>query len=89
MFDRWLKMFKDNEGGLLNIGRSYKKYGLNVQPNGDIIYKEWAPGANSIAIFGDFNGWNREEFRVGKDEFGCFNCVIPANGDGTPRIKHG
>ena len=57
-------------------------------PNGDVVYKEWAPGAQSIAIFGDFNGWNREEYRVGKDEFGTFNCVIKANADGTPRIAH-
>ncbi len=67
---------------MLNIGRSYNKYGLNVMPNGDVVYKEWAPGAQSIAIFGDFNGWNREEYRVGKDEFGTFNCVIKANADG-------
>ena len=23
---------------------------------------EWAPGAKGISIFGDFNGWNRNEF---------------------------
>jgi len=23
---------------------------------------EWAPGAKAISIFGDFNGWNRNEF---------------------------
>jgi 1,4-alpha-glucan branching enzyme len=28
-----------------------------------VTYKEWAPEAKSITIFGDFNGWNREEFR--------------------------
>ena len=63
----------------MNIGRSYKKYGLNVQPNGDITYKEWAPNANGITIFGDFNGWNRDEFRCQKDAFGSFTITIPAN----------
>ena len=77
-------MFNDGEGGLLNIARSYKKYGLNLQPNGDITYKEWAPSAKSISIFGEFNGWNREEFRAVKDDFGCFNVLIPAVG-GKPR----
>jgi len=27
---KWLQIFKDGEGGLMNIGRSYKKYGLNI-----------------------------------------------------------
>jgi len=69
----------------LEIGRSYKKNGLMVQANGDIIYKEWAPMAKSISLFGDFNNWNREEFRSGKDGFGCFNITIP-NVSGKPRI---
>ena len=84
---RWLKTFKDAEGGLLNVGRSYKKYGLNLQSNNDLIYKEWAPGAKSISIFGEFNDWNREEFRIGKDDFGCFSVKIPAVG-GKCRIPH-
>lgn len=82
-----MRIFKDAEGGLVEIGRSYNKYGLNLQPNGDIIYKEWAPGAKSISIFGEFNDWNREEFRAGKDDFGSFNITIPAV-DGKPRIPH-
>lgn len=59
-----------------------------MQANGDIVYKEWCPNAKSLSIFGDFNGWNREEFRCEKDAFGSFNCTIKANGDGTPRIGH-
>lgn len=83
-----METFKEAEGGILNIGRSYKNFGLNLQENGDITYKEWAPAANSISVFGDFNGWNREEFRCGKDGFGQFTCTIKANPDGTPRIPH-
>lgn len=59
-----------------------------MQENGDIAYKEWAPAANSISIFGEFNGWNREEFRCAKDGFGQHTCTIKANPDGTPRIPH-
>ena len=83
-----MQTFKDAEGGVLNIGRSYTKYGLNVQPNGDMIYNEWAPNAKSISIFGDFNHWNRDEFYCQKNDFGCFSVKIPANQDGTPRIQH-
>jgi len=49
---------------------------------------EWAPGAHGISIFGDFNGWNRDEFWCKKNDFGCFTITIPAMPDGTPRIKH-
>lgn len=84
---KWLQTFKDAEGGLLNIGRSYKKYGLNLQPNGDLIYKEWAPSAKSISIFGEFNNWNRDEYRAGRDDFGCFTITIPAV-NGKCKIPH-
>jgi len=53
-----------------------------------MTFREWAPGAKAISIFGDFNGWNREEFWAQKDEFGCFTLTLKALPDGTPRIKH-
>lgn len=87
-FRKWLQTFKDAEGGLVNVARSYKKFGLTVLPNGDINYREWAPAAKAISIFGEFNGWNREEFRCAKDEFGQHTCTLKANPDGTPRIPH-
>lgn len=49
---------------------------------------EWAPGALGISIFGDFNGWNRDEFWAQKDEFGNFTLTLPPLEDGTQRIKH-
>lgn len=73
----------------MNIGKSYERYGLNIQPNGDVKYLEWAPGAKGLTIFGDFNHWNRDEFRCNKNEFGQFEITIKANDDGTPRIQHG
>ena len=40
----------DGEGGLLELARSYKRFGLHLQPNGDITYKEWAPSAKALSI---------------------------------------
>ena len=62
--------------------------GLNVQENNDITYRVWAPAAKGLTFFGDFNGWNRDEFRCEKDGFGQFNLTIKANPDGSPRIQH-
>lgn len=85
---KWYKTFQEAEGGLVKIGQSYLKMGLNLKPNGDIEYTEWAPAANGLTIFGDFNGWNRDEFRCQKDGFGKFSITLKANADGTPRIQH-
>jgi len=87
-FIKWLQTFDQAEGGLLNIARSYKKFGLNLQSNGDIEYCEWAPSAVSVTIFGEFNNWNREEYRCKKNEFGCHSLTLKANPDGSPRIHH-
>jgi 1,4-alpha-glucan branching enzyme len=45
--------------------------------------------AKGLTIFGDFNGWNREEFRCEKNEFGTFRITLKAKPDGTPLIAHG
>jgi 1,4-alpha-glucan branching enzyme len=34
----------------LGISRSYKRFGLQVQPNNDVSYKEWAPSAKSLTL---------------------------------------
>lgn len=57
-------------------------------PNGDVTYKEWAPGAKSISLFGDFNDWNREQHQAVRDEFGCWNLTLKAVEKGVPLIKH-
>lgn len=85
---RWLDIFQGAEGGILNLARSYKKFGLQLQPNNDITFMEWCPGARGMRIFGDFNGWNRGEFHCQRNDFGCFTITLKALEDGTPRVKH-
>jgi len=85
---RWIKTFKDAEGGILEIAHSYKKFGLHAKADNSIELVEWAPGALSLSLFGDFNDWNREEFYGEKDAFGCFRVCIPPGQDGKCRIKH-
>ena len=46
---RWLKKF-EGEGGLLGVSRSYRKFGLNLLANADVIYREWAPAAKSLSL---------------------------------------
>lgn len=69
-FQKWLDIFEKSEGGLLNVGKSYERYGLHKLENGDITYMEWAPGAKSLSIFGDFNNWDRDQYICEKNSFG-------------------
>lgn len=47
---RWKEQFAAEAGSFLDFTRSYKKYGLNVNKNGDLEYREWAPAAREVSI---------------------------------------
>ena len=35
--------------------QGYERFGFLVQPNGDVLYREWAPNALRAYLIGDFN----------------------------------
>jgi len=77
-----------NEKSLESFSKSYEYMGINLLPNGDIKYREYAPGAKGISLFGEFNNWNKEQYWAQKDKFGYWELIIP-NENGAPRIQHG
>lgn len=87
-FKKWLDIFQAAEGGIENVARSYKKFGLKLQKNNDLTFMEWAPGAKYMCIFGEFNNWKRGEYVCTKNDFGSFECLLKANPDGSPKIPH-
>jgi len=32
------------------VSRSYRKFGLNLLANADVMYREWAPAAKSLSL---------------------------------------
>jgi hypothetical protein len=86
-FKSILHQIESNEKSLENFSNSYQNMGLHVLPNGDIKYREYAPGAKGIALFGEFNNWNRDQYWAKRDQYGFWELIIP-NEDGKPRIKH-
>jgi 1,4-alpha-glucan branching enzyme len=58
-----------------------------VQPNGDVVYREWAPNALRAYLIGDFNGWNRDSHPMNKNEYGVFEITVPGN-NGQTSIPH-
>lgn len=45
IFYRWKDQFAGEAGSFENFARSYKKFGLNINKDGDLEYREWAPAA--------------------------------------------
>ncbi|MCJ1354246.1 MAG: alpha-1,4-glucan branching enzyme [Icmadophila ericetorum] len=84
---QWIKTINDHEGGLDKFSKGFLRYGFNVQENGDIVYREWAPNATQAFLIGDFNGWNREATPMTRKEYGVWELILPAK-DGQPAISH-
>ncbi|XP_047339190.1 1,4-alpha-glucan-branching enzyme 2-2, chloroplastic/amyloplastic-like [Impatiens glandulifera] len=76
------------EGGLDAFSRGYEKFGFNRSDTG-ITYREWAPGAKSAALIGDFNNWNPKADVMAQNEVGVWEIFLPNNADGSPAIPHG
>ncbi|XP_071701824.1 1,4-alpha-glucan-branching enzyme 2-2, chloroplastic/amyloplastic-like [Rutidosis leptorrhynchoides] len=76
------------EGGLEAFSRGYEKLGFTRSETG-ITYREWAPGAKSASLIGDFNSWNPNADVMTRNEFGVWEIFLPNNADGSPPIPHG
>ena len=55
LFKRWKDTIADTEGGYDKFTKGYLTFGLNVQPDNSVVYREWAPNAISAALTGDFS----------------------------------
>ena len=65
---------------LLEVSRSYTYFGLNrgeCEGRGGVWYREWAPGANYLALVGDFNNWDRNTNPLTRDEHGVWSIFLP------------
>ena len=88
-FKNYIKVIKENEGGLMKFTESYKNYGIQVDDKKNVTVLEWAPGAKNIYLRGDFNDWKYHENKFEKLPFGKWELKLPALADGSCAIKHG
>ena len=61
-FNKILHDIESNEQSLVNFAKSYENMGVHVLPNGDITYREYAPGCKGVSLYGDFNNWKKDEY---------------------------
>ena len=71
------------EGDISRFANGYDIFGLHKTDQGWIM-REYLPGAESVSLIGDFNGWNRECFKLHPEPFGRWSVKISLN-----EIRHG
>lgn len=76
----WRKAAIDAQGGLLGaVSQSHHVFGLHRgelygQPG--VWYREWAPGADYLALIGDFNGWDRGANPLTRGDKGVWSLFL-------------
>ncbi|KAI0335635.1 glycoside hydrolase [Cubamyces sp. BRFM 1775] len=88
LFRKWKDTIESVEGGYEKFTKGYEKYGLNVGPDGSVIYREWAPNAKEAVLIGEFNNWNRISHPMKKNEYGVWEIVVPPQRPGVCAIPH-
>lgn len=72
---------EEDRGGLMGqISLGHRYFGFNrgeMDRQGGVWYREWAPGADYLALIGDFNDWNRDAHPLVRDEHGVWQIFLP------------
>ncbi|RSH87216.1 alpha-1,4-glucan branching enzyme [Saitozyma podzolica] len=86
------KQARDNiekwEGSLAKFSEGYKTMGFQVDDNGGVRYREWAPNAVEARLIGDFNQWSHTANPMTKNTFGVWECYVPPASPGVCAIPH-
>ena len=79
-------------GGVLGeISQGHRYLGFNRgEHDGEtgVWYREWAPGAEALALIGDFNDWSRDANPMSVDEWGVWHLFLPDT-ECADRFTHG
>jgi 1,4-alpha-glucan branching enzyme len=82
----------DENGGLIGYAsHAYTYFGLNRGESlgkPGVWYREWAPGAQALALVGEFNGWDREANPLERDQWGVWSTFLSDDIYGN-RLVHG
>jgi 1,4-alpha-glucan branching enzyme len=64
-------------GSLGNFADAYNYYGIHYdKKKKGWYYREWAPKASALFLFGDFNDWQREANPMERNEFGVWELFL-------------
>ncbi|CAO3592610.1 unnamed protein product [Absidia cylindrospora] len=86
-FEKWKKTIDESPGGFENFTKGYEYYGFNVDKDGSIVYREWAPNAVTASLVGEFNNWDVNANTMKRNHYGVFELYLPPV-NGAPAIPH-
>ena len=72
-----LAEIETSSGSLVDHAAGHLYFGLH-RTNQGWTHREWAPGAQSVALVGDFNHWNDQAHPLSKDQHGVWSIELPA-----------
>ncbi|GAA4347165.1 alpha-amylase family glycosyl hydrolase [Hymenobacter saemangeumensis] len=76
-------------GSLTAYATAHQQLGLHHSAGrGGFVYREWAPGATSLALVGDFNQWDNLANPLQKLEYGVWEVFLP-DAEYAGRLTHG
>lgn len=77
-FKKALKEIKDVSGDLLTFATGHKYFGFTYdEDQKGWFYREWAPEAYGLYLFGEFNDWDRTSHPLTKNNFGIWELFLP------------
>lgn len=89
-YTQMLRRITELEGSLAQFALGHRYFGFNRgERDGEpgVWYREWAPEAQSLALIGDFNGWDRTADRLERNEYGVWSIFLP-DAEYSDRLKH-
>jgi len=81
---------EDRDGLIGRISLGHRYFGFNRgEMNGQngVWYDEWAPGADYLALIGDFNDWNKHAHSLVRNDHGIWHIYLPDTHHGD-LLKH-
>ncbi len=88
-FEDFINRIDAIEGSIEKFADSYKTMGCQVEADNTFVCTQWAPTAQEMWLYGDFNNWNKYECPFKKLEFGKFQLRLPPNPKtGKCAVKH-
>jgi len=77
-FKNRLEEINSKYGSLSKFADAYNFLGIHYNKKEKVFtYREWAPAANEIFLFGDFNNWNRTSHPLYRIENGVWEIKLP------------
>ena len=72
-----LKSIEADEGTLTRFADGYAYFGITCdRERKGWVYREWAPHAEDLYLFGDFNDWQRYSHRMNRLEYGVWEIFL-------------